>query len=334
MKNEKRKVQNGTYTCSDIYLCLNYIRQMKINPKYISFVALVLALSLSLTHAQPVVGIYPPQVHQQICQESTYTRYLNVFNTGDSLLIFNAAFTPGPYSWVTAEPLQGEVAPGDTIQIAFTFNSAGLAIDNYYSYLLLSCNDPKNPEQSILGMLHVQDITIFLEPESDSICAGCNTKLTTIAFGCSEEYQFHWTSDPPGFTSSEKSPVVAPLVNTTYTVQVTDGGGSAEKSVFIRVYGSSDVEENTSLSKFSVFPNPTDGPFILSLYTEKEGSAMVHIYSVQGKEVYSHSIDLHRGDNEYFIDHTGPGPGMYFIIVDKVTATADFHRFCGRIIVK
>jgi hypothetical protein len=307
---------------------------MKINPTYFFLVTLIYSLVPGRIYAQPQIGTFPPQVHQQICQESTYTRYLDVFNAGDSLLVFNAAFTPGPYSWVDASPLSGEIAPGDTMQITFEFNSAGLPLNNYYAYLLITSNDTANPGIEVLAMLHVQELTIFLEPESDSICAGCSTKLTTIAFGCSEEYQFSWTSDPPGFTSLDKSPVVAPLVNTIYTVQVTDGGGSAEKSVFIQVYGSSDIEENASLSKFSVYPNPINGPFTLSFYAEKDGSAMVDIYTVQGQEVYSRTIDPHKGDNEYFIDQVDLEPGMYFIRVEKIPDEADFHGFSGKIIVR
>jgi hypothetical protein len=269
-------------------------------------------------NGQPLLGTYPPQVHQQICQESTYTRYLDVFNYGDSTLAWNAVFTPGPYDWVTAEPPGGEIEPGDTIQIAFIFNSTGLALDNYYSYLQINSNDPFNADTIILAMLHVQQITVFVEPENDSICFSCNTTLHTMAFGCSEEYQFSWTSDPPGFTSTEKSPVVTPQVNTTYTVYVTDGGGSAEKSVYIQVYGSSDIDEEQSLSEFSVFPNPCQGQFTLSFISKIKGTVIASINDISGREVFSNKIELQPGHCQYNIDPGYLEPGLYFFsIQDK-----------------
>ena len=297
----------------------------------LTFITFCLFLRIT---GQPFIGTFPPQVHQQICQESTYTRYLDVFNYGKSVLSWNAEFTPGPYDWVTASPLSGEIEPGDTVQIAFVFNSTGLALDNYYAYLQINSNDPIHPDTTILAMLHVQQITVFIEPENDSICAGCNTTLHTMAFGCSEEYQFEWTSDPPGFTSTEKSPVVAPNVNTTYTVHVTDGGGTAEKSVFIQVYGTSAIDENQNLSRNAVYPNPGHDRFILQLDSKYGGKGNLKISNIHGGLIYAGEIEIYKGFSEYIIHPGYLDPGIYFLSVEQVIDANRSIVFKDKIIVK
>jgi hypothetical protein len=286
--------------------------------RYIITILLLLCNWLfdNLLSAQSQIGTFPPQVHQQICQESTYTRYLGIFNFGDSTLSWNAEWTPGTYAWVTAEPMSGEVEPKDTLQVAFYFNSAGLELNNYYAYLQFNSNDPVHPDTVVLAMLHVQAITIIIEPENDSICTGCNTSLHTMVFGCSEEYQFNWTSNPPGFTSTEKSPVVSPSVNTTYTVHVTDGGGSAEQSVYIQVYGSSDIAENQSSSELSIFPNPFHDQFSLKFYTEIDGITEFKISDLSGRIVYKGNLRLIEGIGEYTIHPGRLRQGIYLLSIE------------------
>ncbi len=275
-------------------------------------------LFLNRGNAQPVIGTYPPQVHQQICQESTFTRYLDVFNSGDEVLVFTAVLSPDTVAWVSAYPLSGEIGPGDTVQIEFNFNSTGLPIDNYYADLIISSNDPVNPEVAVLAMLHVQDLTIFLEPEEDSICQGCSTQLNMIVFGCSEIYAFNWTSDPPGFASTEKSPVVSPLMNTTYTVTVTDGGYSIQKSVEIKVEGSSGMNDYPYLSEIKIYPNPGSGQIVIKFLSELNGQGLIRITDLAGKSIQVEEMTFERGINELPVQLTNLAPGMYHLTVQPL----------------
>jgi len=47
--------------------------------------------------------------------------------------------------------------------------------------------------------------------------------LNVTATGGSGNYTYSWTSDPAGFTSTQKNPWIRPLTGTLYTVQVNDG---------------------------------------------------------------------------------------------------------------
>jgi hypothetical protein len=56
-----------------------------------------------------------------------------------------------------------------------------------------------------------------------TICNGNSTKLFAMVGGGAGTYTYSWTSTPPGFTSQEASPVVAPTETTNYMLTVSDG---------------------------------------------------------------------------------------------------------------
>lgn len=274
-----------------------------------------IVLYLNRMDAQPVIGTYPPQIHQQICQESTFTRYLNVFNEGDALLTFTAAWSPAPVGWAMASPMSGQIEPGDTTLIQFDFNSAGLPIENYLIDFVISSNDPADPEHTVLCMLHVQDLHIILTPDEDSICMGCTTKLNTSVFGCSEAYYFSWISDPPGFTSTEKSPVVSPYENTIYIVTVTDGGYSKQDSVGIIVNGATGLMVIHQLSGISVYPNPGNDVLKVKFNSDITGQGFIVISDLSGRMLQSEDVFLENGPNELSFRTGSLIPGVYLLSV-------------------
>ncbi len=198
---------------------------------------LLLCASLPLVAQQ--IAVFPPQIHQQITPESTITRPLKVFNTGTESLDLVCRWEPWgtgrdtTVGWVTADPMQGQIAPGDSLTITFSFNSAGLPIQNYLVNFMIASNDPENPDYEVLAMLHVMDLNIFFAPEQDSLCAGDSTRIGLSVFGGTENYLYEWTSNPPGFFSVLEEPVVKPEKNTFYIVKVTDGGWWRKDSVRI-----------------------------------------------------------------------------------------------------
>jgi hypothetical protein len=280
------------------------------------FIGTFISLAFSVIcygQKSPHINIFPPQMHQQICQQSTFTRYLEVYNTGDTILNYQAVISPDTISWVNVAPLSGQIHPGDTVEVEFDFNSAGLPLNNYYADLNFTSNDPENPEVGVLTMLHVQILTIVINPEHDSICLGCSTQLVTHAFGCSEAYSFSWVSDPPGFSSYEKSPVVSPQVTTTYTVKVADGNYSDQKSVAIKVAPSSGVKENQFISNFSIFPNPCDEACTMKFSSEYHGSGLINITDLTGSIIQATQVMIIKGMNEFLIQTSDINPGAYLL---------------------
>jgi hypothetical protein len=68
-----------------------------------------------------------------------------------------------------------------------------------------------------------------------SLCAGLPSELHATAFGGTGTYTFLWTSIPPGFSSELQSPVVYPMVTTTYNVTISDGYNPASSSTSVTV---------------------------------------------------------------------------------------------------
>jgi hypothetical protein len=67
------------------------------------------------------------------------------------------------------------------------------------------------------------------------ICAGQNVQLDVSYSGGSGTYTFSWTSLPPGFTSTQQNPLVAPVTNTQYIVSVSDGANSVNSTADVTV---------------------------------------------------------------------------------------------------
>lgn len=62
-------------------------------------------------------------------------------------------------------------------------------------------------------------------PSADSVCPGGSVELTAQAFGGTGSRSFSWSSNPPGFSSSDSVVIVSPAVTTTYILEVTDQAG-------------------------------------------------------------------------------------------------------------
>ena len=67
------------------------------------------------------------------------------------------------------------------------------------------------------------------------VCAGEQAQLFAVAGGGTLNYSYEWTSNPPGFTSSQPDPYVTPNVTTTYTVTLSDDYNSVTGSVTLTV---------------------------------------------------------------------------------------------------
>ena len=80
-------------------------------------------------------------------------------------------------------------------------------------------------------------IAMELSATPDTLCLGASqsTQLNAEPWGGSFAYTYSWTSDPPGFTSDQKSPVASPLVSTKYFCTVNDGTQSKADTVSVTV---------------------------------------------------------------------------------------------------
>jgi PKD repeat protein len=69
----------------------------------------------------------------------------------------------------------------------------------------------------------------------DVLCLGESTQLDAMPSGGAGDYTFSWTSNPAGFSSDIRNPVVNPTTTTTYTVAVFDGQLTVNSAVEVTV---------------------------------------------------------------------------------------------------
>ncbi|MCF8378208.1 MAG: choice-of-anchor J domain-containing protein [Bacteroidales bacterium] len=79
-------------------------------------------------------------------------------------------------------------------------------------------------------------LVVIASATPDEICEGDSSQLNGTASGGSGNYSYLWTSDPPGFTSSEPNPIVYPDETTNYMLEINDGFVSMYDSVTVVVH--------------------------------------------------------------------------------------------------
>ena len=108
------------------------------------------------------------------------------------------------------------------------------------------CLDVDSVLVSVSGSL----LAVSVSAIPSEICLGDESQLVALTSGGSGEYTFLWTSDPPGFNSSDPSPTVNPDATTSYFVEVDDGYNKVSGSTTVTVNSLPEVN-------ISVFPNDT-----------------------------------------------------------------------------
>ncbi len=69
-------------------------------------------------------------------------------------------------------------------------------------------------------------------------------------------------------------------------------------------------------TKISVYPNPADDHAMLSLYSEKQTTAMMRLMDNSGKQIIYKTFAVNTGNNSIMIDQLGSLPrGIYIVQV-------------------
>ena len=71
--------------------------------------------------------------------------------------------------------------------------------------------------------------------------------------------------------------------------------------------------DETTLAEVSIYPNPTNGQFSLTIDASVNGSASVSIYDLLGQSVHEREIAVSSGLNRMLFDIRGCSPGVYLL---------------------
>jgi hypothetical protein len=152
-------------------------------------------------------------------------------------------------------------------------------------------------------------VTVTLNPLSanatatpSTICAGQTSQLDVEATGGSGTYSYSWTSNPPGFTSTLKNPVVTPSANTQYIAVVTDGTQNAQSTADVTVIPAptaSAGNDTTYCSDITIIPlTGTATSYSTVLWTTSgtgtftNASSLTGDYLPSAQDITSTAVDL------------------------------------------
>ncbi len=106
-------------------------------------------------------------------------------------------------------------------------------LSSTYTVIVTSnnCTGTSNVSVTVNAIPYVTAVSEF-----NPLCIGSSTQLNALSpFQDSSAYSYLWSSIPSGFTSSLKSPIVAPSIPTTYNVIVNNNGCVASSGVYITI---------------------------------------------------------------------------------------------------
>jgi hypothetical protein len=69
----------------------------------------------------------------------------------------------------------------------------------------------------------------------------------------------------------------------------------AEDEIVIHFIDCSGIDENTSLSGVTIFPNPNNGRFTIQMDVQEEQEMTMEVLSITGKIVYSEKVHVDKG---------------------------------------
>lgn len=194
----------------------------------------------------PPVGTKPYHVKvSDVCNNAVYDTAIiivhpkPVAHAGETVTIPNG----------TSTTLQGSVDGGyGSYEYSWTSNPPGFTSDlpnpntgNLFSSMIyhlvgvdITSGCASEPSQV---MVIVEGGLLSANPavQPTSVCLGSEAQLYALAGGGSGIYTYSWSSDPPGFSSTESTPFVIPLETTAYSVVVHDGFNQVEGNTTLTV---------------------------------------------------------------------------------------------------
>ncbi|MGZ3883056.1 MAG: T9SS type A sorting domain-containing protein [Bacteroidia bacterium] len=141
-------------------------------------------------------------------------------------------------------------------------------------------------------------------------CSGSPVTFTASAGSGVPPYTYTWSTGGSG-----SSIVVTPSVTTNYTVYTADSVGCTNTYTFTQIVSTcTTIDELATSSRFKLYPNPSNGEFILNLNSET-GKAELSIENTMGQILRSQIVTL--GENKVNIKNLYTGIYYYSIIENK-----------------
>ncbi|MCH8319021.1 MAG: T9SS type A sorting domain-containing protein, partial [Bacteroidetes bacterium] len=162
-------------------------------------------------------------------------------------------------------------------------------------------------------------LTVTLSSKTDETVAGLNDGTMSVsASGGTGAYTYNWVP-APGAGQGTNS--VTGLSPGTYAVTVTDSNGCDTTYIDTILAGPVGITEFNNNVKFSIYPNPTNGQFVLEFSDQKKDNYLLEVRNIIGKLIYTQEFNNMSGDFQKQIDFSNHDKGVYFINISSSFGT-------------
>jgi hypothetical protein len=102
-------------------------------------------------NTSPQITVAPDAVNATAPANAVVNKNLTVANSGIDELIYSMEimYDGGSMDWLTAEPMQGNIGASSNLVHTLTFDPAGMELGTYTASLVITSNDPENPELTV-----------------------------------------------------------------------------------------------------------------------------------------------------------------------------------------
>lgn len=112
-------------------------------------------------------------------------------------------------------------------------------LDMYFSLTVADDNTGcESAPDSVLVQTQGSQLQLQVSASNTQVCSGSEVVVSAIAQGGTEDYEYQWVSNPPGFSSVDSVIYAYPEVPTWYVVTLSDGVSTITDSIYIDIAAS------------------------------------------------------------------------------------------------
>ncbi len=116
-------------------------------------------VTLEVIPAEPDISLVYLPLDMTLLPSETGTMFVHIENLGNADLVWSLTDDAG---WLSELPTGGTIVAGDTKEVVITFNSTGLAAGFYQANIVISSNDPDQPDLTLPATLTVIEPDILI----------------------------------------------------------------------------------------------------------------------------------------------------------------------------
>ena len=162
-------------------------------------------------------------------------------------------------------------------------------------------------------------LTITLTGKQNESVAGLNDGTMSVSVsGGTNPYTYNW-SPAPG--SGQGTDNITNLFPGTYTVTVTDNNGCDTTYTDIILAGPVGITEFDNNVIFGIYPNPTNGQFIVEFSNQKKDDYLIEVKNIIGQLIYTGQVNNISENFTKQIDLSKHNQGVYFLSISNSSGT-------------